>query len=373
MPATTHKSYEALADRPELSHTLPSWIYQDPEIFAAEKERIFHRSWLFIAHTTQVRDAGSYVAGWINDQSVFVIRGHDGILRAFHNACQHRAHELLHGCGLVQSITCPYHAWSYGLDGRLRALPGGEKVDGSAQDELALKTVRVEILAGLVFVNMDPSAPGLADEAPHFEASLRAFLPDIDDLVKCHETVHDVCSNWKVMVENSLECYHCEPCHPGFSEAVDMELYRSVSYGIVTIHTSERRRALEKFGDISADDPRANKFSYWYVWPTTEIDATPAPRSRLSVFTRQSLAPDRFRLVGHYFRRPEDFPDEAEKQALARDQTLLEDVAICEAVQRGLASRGYSQGRFIVDAERSHFSEHSVHHFQRLVAAALDL
>jgi choline monooxygenase len=247
-------------------------------------------------------------------------------------------------------------------------------MDGSPErDEFALTPIRVETLAGLVFVNMDVSAAGLADQAPDLEESLRSFIPDIDDLLKCHETVHDIRSNWKVMIENSLECYHCEPCHPGFADAVDMDLYRSVSDGLVTIHTSERRLALEKFGDVCAENPRANRFSYWYIWPTTEIDAAPAPRSRLSVFTRRSLAPDRFRLVGHYFRRYDDFPDKAEKQALARNQTLLEDIAICEAVQRGLTSRGYSQGRFIADPERSHFSEHSVHQFQRLVASALGL
>jgi choline monooxygenase len=152
-----------------------------------------------------------------------------------------------------------------------------------------------------------------------------------------------------------------------------MDRYRSISEGIVTTHRSERRKAMEKFGDVSADDARANRFAYWYVWPTTEIDATPGSRPRLSVFTRQSLAPDLFRLIGHYFRCPDDLPSEVEKEALGRNKTLLEDVSICESVQRGLASRGYTQGRFVVDAHRSHISEHSVHHFQRLVAAALEL
>jgi phenylpropionate dioxygenase-like ring-hydroxylating dioxygenase large terminal subunit len=191
-------------------------------------------------------------------------------------------------------------------------------------------------------------------------------LPDVEELEACHETVHDVACNWKVMVENSLECYHCEPCHPGFAEAVDMGRYRSTSDGIVTIHTSERRRGADETGP-------ADRFSYWYIWPTTEIDASPGPGARLSVFTRHTLGPDRFRLVAHYFRHRDDFPDDDEKRRIDDNLTLLEDIDICEAVQRGLASRGYRQGRFIVDEERSHISEHSVHHFQRLVAAALDL
>ncbi len=374
MPLSTPRDpFVPLADKPEQSRTLPSWVYRDPEILQRERERIFHRSWMFIAHQTQVRAAGDYVTGWVDDQSVFVIRGKDGALRGFHNACRHRAHELLCGEGSAKIVTCPYHAWSYHFDGRLRTARGTDKVCGFAASDFALKSVRVETLAGLVFVNLDNAARPLAEQAPHLEASLLDFIPGIEALTKCHETIHDVRCNWKVMIDNSLECYHCEPCHPGFAGAVDMDRYRSVSDGIVTIHTSQRRGALEKFGDVSADDARANEFSYWYIWPTTEIDATPGLRPRLSVFTRQSLAPNRFRLIGYYFRRPDDIPTEAEKAALAQNKTLMEDVAICESVQRGLASRGYSQGRFIVDAERSHISEHSVHHFQRLVAEALDL
>jgi choline monooxygenase len=232
---------------------------------------------------------------------------------------------------------------------------------------------RVETLGGLVFVNMDPQADDLAAQAPGLEASIRSFVPAVDELVKWHETVHDVASNWKVLVENSLECYHCEPCHPAFAAAVDMAHYRSVSDGIVTIHTSQRRQVPKKVSDFSADASSVNSFMYWYVWPSTEIDATPGERPQLSVYTREALAPDRHRLVGRYYRLPGDAPSSVEKQSLAEDVTLMEDIAICESVQRGLASRGYSQGRFIVDAERSHISEHSVHHFQCMVSDALGL
>jgi len=169
------------------------------------------------------------------------------------------------------------------------------------------------------------------------------------------------------MIENSLECYHCEPCHPGFAGAVNMERYRSTSDGVLTVHASERRLAP---GETARDEDR---FRYWYIWPTTEIDATPGARPRLSVFTRQALGPERFRLIGRYYRLPGDVPTEAEIRSMDGNTTLMEDIAICESVQRGLASRGYDRGRFIVDSERSHMSKHSVHHFQLLVADALGL
>jgi choline monooxygenase len=250
-------------------------------------------------------------------------------------------------------------------DGSLRAICS----DRTSGDPM----LRVETLAGLVFVNMDPQAVGLATQAPGLEASIRSFVPSVDELVKWHETVNDVASNWKVLVENSLECYHCEPCHPDFSAAVDMEHYRSVSDGIVTIHTSQRRQVPEHAGDFLADSSLVEQFMYWYIWPSTEIDATPGERPQLSVYTRKALAPDRHRLIARYYRLPCDAPSSSDIRSLAEDATLMEDIAICEAVQRGLASRGYSQGRFIVDTERSHISEHSVHHFQCMVSDALEL
>lgn len=317
------RAHRPLAEQPEFSPTLPSWIYRDPRILEQERERIFRRTWTFVAHASEIAGAGSRASGWIDDRPVTVGRDADGRLR-----------------GIL-------------ADGRSPA------------------PVRVEVLAGLVFVNMEADAVPLHEQAPGLEASLRDFMPAIDTLVPCHRTVHEVASNWKVMVENSLECYHCEPCHPGFADAVDMARYRSVSEGIVTIHTSERRRPLPKFGAVS-EDARANRFSYWYIWPGTEIDATSGPWPRLSVFTRRALGPERFALIGRYYRRPGDEPSEAEKRDLAENQTLREDIAICEAVQSGLSSLGYSQGCFIVDPERSHISEHSVHHFQRLVAEALE-
>jgi len=319
------RRFAPLLAQPELSPTLPSWLYRESDVLEEERQRIFYRGWTFVAHASEIAAPGRRAAGQIDDRPVQV--GHDdaGVL-----------------CAVAAGSPAP-------------------------------EPLRVETLAGLVFVNLDRDATPLRTLAPDLEASLRDFLPAIDTLVKVHETVHEVASNWKVMIENSLECYHCEPCHPGFAEAVDMGRYRSTSEGIVTIHTSERRQPLPGSDETSPDDARANRFSYWYLWPGTEIDATSGAWPRLSVFTRRTLGPRRFQLIGHHYRRPGDEPSQTDRHDLAENQTLREDIAICEAVQHGMTSLGYSQGRFIVDPERSHISEHSVHHFQRLVAEALEL
>jgi carnitine monooxygenase subunit len=307
------RSFEPLRAQPELSPTLPSWLYRESDVLEAERQRIFYRGWTFVAHTSEVATPGRRAGGWIDDRPVTVERDEAGVLRA-------------------------------GVAG-----PAGPD------------PLRVETLGGLVFVNMDADAAPLHEQAPGLDGSLRDFMPAIDSLVKVHETVHEVASNWKVMVENSLECYHCEPCHPGFAEAVAMDRYRSVSEGIVTIHTSERRRPLPKFGAVSHDDARANRFSYWYLWPGTEIDATSGAWPRLSVFTRRTLGPERFQLTGHYYRRPGDEPSETDRHDLAENQTLREDIAICEAVQRGLRAPSYEAGRYSVRRENGVFHFHSLY------------
>jgi phenylpropionate dioxygenase-like ring-hydroxylating dioxygenase large terminal subunit len=321
----TKPSFVPITIAPELSPTLPSWVYHDPDVLDLERERVFGRNWVFVAHASEVAP-GQPFHGEVNDEPVILTRKVDGSLTA--------------------------------------------TASNPASESLAL---RAETLAGLVFVNMDPQAAGLAAQAPDLEASIRGFVPEADALVKCHKVVHEVASNWKVFVENSLECYHCEPCHPGFSTDVDMETYRSFSDGIVTIHTSQRQQTPEMAGKGPAEADLVEKFMYWYVWPSTEIDATPGDHPQLSIYTRKAVGPHRHQVTGHYYRLPGDGLSSAEKQALDEDATVREDIAICEAVQRGLASRGYSQGRFIVDAERSHISEHSVHHFQCMVSDALDL
>lgn len=213
----TKPKFVPLAKVPELSPTLPSWVYQDPDVLALERNAVFWRNWVFVAHASEI-SVGQSFHGDINGDPLVLTRDHNGRL----------------------SATCS---------------------NPTSRDLV----MRVETLAGLVCVNRDPQATSLAVEAPDLEASIRGFVPAVDTLVKCHETVHDVASNWKVLVENSLECYHCEPCHPGFSTDVDMAHYRSVSDGIVTIHTSQRLQPPIKADDDLLDPDLVNKFMYWYV------------------------------------------------------------------------------------------------------------
>jgi len=189
--------------------------------------------------------------------------------------CQHRGHELLAGSGQTNMIRCPYHAWAYDLSGELQSARNTRNVPGFNKCEFSLKTVRVEKFCGMVFVNLDNDAEPLSSLAAELEKEIRDYCPDVDNLKYAQRDTYNVECNWKVMIDNFLECYHCHPAHKDFVDLVDMESYRSVSKGIFSSHISKAVNnqdnnafSFEK-GDVD--------FGYagWYLWPNLTIWAYP--------------------------------------------------------------------------------------------------
>src|SRR5262245_11424064 len=159
---------------PAKSYTLPGWAYTDAPQFEREREAIFNRSWHYAGPLSSLANPGDYLTAGILDQNIIVIRGKDGQLRGFYNVCQHRAHELLKGRGCAKVITCPYHAWSYHADGRLRTARGTEKMADFNADEFQLTPVRIEVFADhFVFYNLDGNARPLADQAGDLARELK--------------------------------------------------------------------------------------------------------------------------------------------------------------------------------------------------------
>jgi choline monooxygenase len=141
----------------ERSYNLPGPYYTSPEIFDKEKEKIFSKSWIFAGHIEKVPKRGSYFTVRINDEEIFIIRESDDTIRAFYNVCPHRGHELVKGEGKKNVITCPYHAWTFRLDGQLNKARGTSELKDFNSDEACLSSVRVEVFAKLIFINLFPS------------------------------------------------------------------------------------------------------------------------------------------------------------------------------------------------------------------------
>jgi phenylpropionate dioxygenase-like ring-hydroxylating dioxygenase large terminal subunit len=358
---------------PGKSYTMASRYYTDPAIHALEQERIFARSWIYAGHESRLAEPGSYLVADFAEESVVVVRSRNGALNAFFNVCQHRGHRLVEGEGRLKlTFTCPYHAWAYDFDGKLRTARGCENVDGFDRSEFGLKPVRVETMLGLVFVNLDPDAAGLEETYPGLKEDILKHMPRAAEFSFACRRDYTIGANWKVVIDNFQECYHCDVAHPAFVDMVDMPSYRNRTHGLWSTQTSAKLRSA-KSSAYNLEGSNA-EFGYvgFYVWPNLTIWLMPGEPN---LMTLQMLPDGPDRCVEHLdWHAPEGVVTAQAKAAIDYiDQVLqVEDIALCESVHKGLKSRGYDRGRFIVDRGRTAISEHALHHFQSLVMRSLE-
>ncbi len=359
------------AARAEDSTTLPSDWYHDPEIYRLEHEAIFYRTWWYQCHVSDLPEPGDFHAGEVADQGIFIIRGGDDQLRAFYNVCSHRAHPLVEGSGNKRLIVCPYHQWRYRPDGRFHGARGREAPSDCPVADADLKPVRVENFGGLLFVNLDSQAQPLAEQAGDFLADMRRCCPRLDDLVRVERYEFDVAANWKTVIDNNHECYHCAANHKTLMELVAYDgKARWSDSGITFSHAVDRRRFDNGAYALEAAKVEQEPL-FGYIWPATIPLFFPGSAS-LCLFQVLPTGPETTRERWDFYFVSEAL-DAQERGLVDYIRTCLtqEDVGLCERVQKGLHSRGYRQGRFIVDRTQSHYSEHHVHFFQKMVHDAL--
>ena len=345
--------------------TLPASWYSDPAIHALERERIFARSWQYAARTEQLTEPGSYVATRAGHLPVVVVRHQDGDLRGFVNVCRHRGHLVAQGEGRRETLQCPYHAWTYGLDGCLRVAPRSEREPEFDAERYSLLPVAVDVWGPFVFVNPDPDAGPLVDALGRLPEHLLASGIDFDRL-RFRERVEWAPSsvNWKVGIENYLECYHCPVAHPSFSKLIDVDpdAYLLESDGLLSSQFGPVRLGNGK-RPYDPDGP-VERAQYHFLWPNLTINIEPGPPNLSFDVWYPAGAHD---LLGHtdYF-FGEDVPEETVSELMAFGaQVGAEDAALVESVQAGLDSGAIPFGRLLPS------SEHLIQHFQRLVYRAL--
>ncbi len=353
---------------PGRSLSLHARAYTDPAFHEADMRAIIARSWQWICHAEKLRVPGAYVTAEVAGKPVFVARDREGDLRAFYNVCRHRAHELLTGEGTVTRIMCPYHAWVYRLDGTLARAPHTGNLRGFDPGSIRLEAVRVEEFCGLVFVNLDPEARSLRDLSGNLETEIRHWAPEIEDLTFGHRLTYDIRSNWKNVVDNFLECYHCPTAHKDFCDLVDMDTYRVTTHGMYSSHMADAGKAANSAYDVSNATVRTH--AVWWLWPTTCLMRYPG-RSSMIVLNIIPAGPERtLETYDFFLETPE--PDRMELEAIRYlDQVLqVEDIGLVESVQRGMNTSAFTQGRIVNDPDGSGKSEHAVHHFHGLVLDA---
>jgi len=353
---------------PGSSFSLHADAYTEPQWFDADQAQIVRNSWQWLCHGEKLRTPGNYVAEDIGGHPIVAVRGKDGELRAFYNVCKHRAHQLLEGEGTSKNIVCPYHAWSYDLTGQLMAARHTSNLVDFDKGSICLDKVQIEAFAGFVYVNLNPEAPSLAEQSGELGAEIAQWAPDVERLTFAHRLSYTIESNWKNVVDNFLECYHCHVAHKDFVSLVDMDTYEVTTHGIYSSHMAEAGKSENSAYDVSG--ATVTDHAVWWLWPNTCIMRYPG-RGNMIILKIIPAGPDLTYETYDFFLESAE-PNEAELESIRYlDEVLqVEDINLVESVQRGMRTPAFQQGRIVNDPAGSGLSEHALHHFHGLVLEA---
>ncbi len=360
-----------LNDKAESSYTLPAEYYLSTDIFEIEKEKIFYKTWQYVAHESMLPDSGDYICLDICDESIFVIRSSDNKLRAFYNICRHRAHQLLQGYGNVRKlIVCPYHAWSYNDQGTLIKARFSEDREEFDKTEFCLREINLETLCGCIFINLDDNCQSLQSIAVGLEQDMRHHLPYIGEINHCGDDMLGstfLQAGWKVVVDNFVECYHCRSAHRAFASLINMDTYQTEIFDYWSRQYGPDIRIDNSAYELYSDYGYQHSI-FWYLWPNTTFNVLPGS-NELHVYSVKPIDTTSSTFGGHSFST--DGMLYQPRADYAADTLAPEDIHLCESVQRGLKSKSYDQGTFMVSPDKRGESEYALHHFHRMVQKAL--
>ncbi|MEZ4293460.1 MAG: aromatic ring-hydroxylating dioxygenase subunit alpha [Polyangiaceae bacterium] len=352
--------YDPSAPLAEAS-TIPASWYTDPRVAELERRSVFGNTWQMVGRADQVASPGQYLTASVAGEPVVVVRGDDGVLRAFFNVCRHHAAAVMtEPCGVAKSLRCPYHGWTYGLDGAFRSAPEMDGTRAFSPESNGLVPVHVATWEKLLFVHLGASPPPLAHDLG--ELHRRAPSLDLASLHFYQRKSWTIACNWKVFVDNYLDGgYHIPFLHHDLASILPFKAY--------TIETF-RRVCLQKSpidpsgGDAVTAGVRRGQALYYWVYPNLMLNWY---EGYLDTNLVLPLGPDRMVVIFDFY-FADVGPAAAARNARSMDvseQIQDEDHAICESVQRGLSSRAYGAGRL---SPRREAGEHLFH---RLLSADL--
>lgn len=344
--------------------TLPGSYYTDPDIFALEQARIFAPMWSCVMRSSELQRAGQYRVVQVARESVVVVRGADGELRAFLNICRHRGARLCNDdCGEVRrSLQCAYHSWTYALDGKLIAAPNIATMPDDDRDSRGLLTVSLREWLGYVWLCA-------ADQPPDFATSVVEQVTErlgdpaaverygVDELAVGRSVTYDVAANWKLIVENFMECYHCATIHP---ELVDVlpEFRQGFAAQYFVGHGAEFGEAIEGFTVdgragfaplTGLDDAQDRRYYAITVRPQVFVNLVP---DHVIVLMMTPLAADRTVVTCDWLFSPDVVESgDVDPSVELFHRVNLQDFAACEITQPAMSSAAYANGGVLVPSE----------------------
>jgi Rieske 2Fe-2S family protein len=341
------------------TRTLPGKYYHSEEIYREEVEKIFYKFWIYACRAEEILNVGDYKCIQVEDESIILVRDKSGEIKALFNVCSHRGTQLCDehkGNFKAKSIQCPYHAWTYALDGKLMSAPLMEEGHGFQKEECALQQAHIHIWEGFVFINLDRNATP-------FEVQMEALISKfsdwkIDELRIAHHIRYELNCNWKLILQNYQECYHCPGVHPLLSELTPVQSARhdadagAVIGGYMDL-TKERgsmtmdgKAAATPICDVSGDD--LQRIYYYSVFPNLLL--TPHPDFVLFHHITP-LGPGKIINDCYWLFRPEIIDDPKAQAGIKSavdfwDLTNRQDWKVCELMQKGTKSKRFTRGYY---------------------------
>jgi choline monooxygenase len=346
----------------EQAYTIPAAWYLDERMERLEREQVFGRGWIAVGRVDQAAKPGQFFTTEVAGEPLVIVRGDDGELRAFYNVCRHHAAAVANvPCGIAQHLRCPYHGWTYGLDGSLKGAPEFTGVCNFDRTRNGLVPVRVEAWEKSIFITLDAGAPPLATFLGDLRSRIARLL--LDSIHFFERKTYMLACNWKVYVDNYLDGgYHVPHLHKGLNSVLDYREY-TIENGDHYCLQSSPIVSPEEHTSFAATRTGDRAYYYW-LYPNFMINIYEGVMDTNLVLP---IAPDRCLVqFDFYFADISEARKEHNANSVAvSDRIQDEDVDICESVQRGLRSRAYGAGRLSVRREAGE------HLFHRLLASDL--
>ncbi len=333
-----------------MAHGLPNYYYTDTKIQQVELERIFRHSWLLVGREDDLAAGGDYFTRTICGEPIMVVRNNDGQINAMYNVCAHRGMRLAEGSGNYRRLYCPYHGWTYDLNGQLKGVPFNECLPSLQKENIKLQAVQLDTWGGFIFVNLDPEAVSLADYLGDMPTRWQTYHDDWEGLRPVKHISYDEPFNWKIFMENAVDYYHIPFIH---QDTLDLPpVFNNVPDG--------------KHFMLTTSTPEAEYTRYFdLLFPNTYFHIG---HNKIQVLTVNPVTPDQCQVDVTFYQTPAmaaEYPINDPRMHRDINQILHEDFDICRTLQQQAQSTAY---RILYTA---HKMEEGVDHFDKMVLEAL--
>ncbi|MEP1442103.1 MAG: aromatic ring-hydroxylating dioxygenase subunit alpha [Hyphomicrobiales bacterium] len=351
--------------------TLPAETYYCSEQYNEEFNKIFKKEWIYAMHESQLPELGSYDTFEMGSVPLLIVRGQDDVIRAFYNVCVHRGHILATGNGTAKNFVCPYHAWTYQTDGTLRGVPGA-KVSEMPTCTRSLRGVETRIRDGFIFVRLEEGEDDFDEKFGGFFDELNKTIPNLEGMRFVRRYKEPVKCNWKIMVENYLECYHCSQTHPALAELIDLENFKISQHEYYLTTSAPAGSPDNSAFSYKPRKDMQKQFTGWGLWPNSSFNIFPGQDNILIFHMVPSASEETYGYCDFFFR--DGVVDEEAAALMDWEVEVLEteDNDLIMSAQLGMKSGALDHGTFILDTANQMISEAPLAHFNYMVQRALN-